>query len=180
MTCWFPRHRLKRDNCTGEVNERAVVLCFSLGAYSDTAKVVVPAVGPLDHPTPGFAARAAHKARFASTTNVWPHATCTSLPFRVVVVVPVVETKVLWSPRPTRTVDENRVERGAHHPLVVDVGAGQCERDGDAVPIGQNIAFCAEFSAIGGIGTRDVPPFGAFTLALSSDAHSRSRPIFSW
>ena len=76
--------------------------------------------------------------------------------------------------------DGNGIECGAHHPLVMDVGASQRDRDGNPAAVGQNMTFCAEFSTIGRTGARDVPPLGAFTEALSSDAHSRSSPTFSW
>ena len=120
------------------------------------------------------------RERLAPAANVRLHTALACFLLAIVVVVALVQADVLGPPWPTRSVDECRIECGADHPLVVDVRAGQRDREGNPAPVGQNVALAAEFSAIGGIGTREVPPFGAFTEALSSDAHSRSRPHFSW
>ena len=83
-------------------------------------------------------------------------------------------------PTPASTREErNRVERFADHVHVVHVGAGQRDGKRDALPVGQDVPFGAEFCAIGRAGAREVPPFGAFTLALSIDAQSHSMPTLS-
>jgi len=176
----FSRSCLNDHDRTRQVDERAVMLCLPLPANSQAAEVVVPTVGALDHPTPRPAAHAADQGRFAPAANVRSHAALACLVLAILVVVALVEADVLWSTRSTRGADRNRIKRGAYHPLVVDVRAGQRDGEGDPAPVGQNVAFCAEFSAIGRIGAREVPPLGAFTEALSSDAHSKSRPHFSW
>ncbi len=140
----------------------------------------MPAVGALDYPPPRFPTHAADKWRFAAPTNMWLHTARTRFLLGVIVVVALVQTKVFGQQRLEQSPDGNGIERGAHHPLVMDVGASQRDRDGDSATVGQNMAFGAEFSTIGRIGARDVPPLGAFTEALSSDAHSRSSPTFSW
>ena len=105
---------------------------------------------------------------------------CNAAPFRfgfaVLVIVAFVEADVLRTPRPARSANGDRIERLADHPLVVDVGAGQREANWYAATIGQYMALGAELSAIGGIGTGKVPPFGAFTEALSSDDQFQSIP----
>jgi len=165
---------------TRQVDERAVALSLPLPANSQAAEVVVPTVGALDHPTARFAAHAANERWFAPAANVRSHAALACLVLAILVVVALVEADVLWSARSTRGSDRDCIKRGAYHPLVVDVRAGQRDGEGDPAPVGQNVAFCAEFSAIGRIGARELPPFGAFTEALSSDAHSKSSPHFSW
>jgi hypothetical protein len=176
----FSRSCLNDHDRTRQVDERTVVLGLSLPANSQAAEIVVPTVGTLDHPTAWFAAHAAHEGRFAPAANVRSHAAFACLVLAILVVVALVEADVLWPARSSRGADRDRIKRGAYHPLVVDVRAGQRDGEGDTTPVRQNVAFCAEFSAIGRAGAREVPPFGAFTEALSSDVHSRSSPTFSW
>jgi hypothetical protein len=156
------------------------MLGLSLPANSQAAEIVVPTVGTLDHPTPRFAAHAANERWFAPAANVRSHAALACLVLAIPIVVALVEADVLWPARSTRGADRDRIKRGAYHPLVVDVRASKRDGEGDPAPVRQNVAFCAKFSAIGRIGAREVPPFGAFTEALSSDVHSRSSPTFSW
>ena len=171
---------LNGDNCACQIHKGTVILCLSLPAYSQTAKVVVPAVCALDDPASRFAANTTNQRRLTAAANVWLHTALTCLFLGVVVVVALVQADVLGTSWSARSVDRHRIECGAHHPLVVYVGTGQRDGEGNPAPVGQNMALGAEFSAISGIGTREVPPFGAFTEALSSDAHSRSRPHLSW
>lgn len=176
----FPPGCLNDHDRASQVDECAVVLRLSLPTNSETTEVVVPAIGAFNYPTSRLAAHAADQGRLAPTPDVWPHAALAGLILGVVVVVPFVQADMLGPSRPARPTDEDGIERGTDHPLVVNVGAGQRDGERNSAPIGQNMAFCAEFSAIGRIGASEVPPFGAFTEALSSDAHSRSRPHFSW
>jgi len=140
----------------------------------------VPTVGALDNPASWFSPNATHQRRLASAPNVRLHVTVAGLLLAVLVVVTLVQAKMLGQQRPAAVLKGDGVQRGTDHPFVVGVGAGQRDGQGNTVPVGQNMPFGAEFSAIGGIGARDVPPLGAFTEALSSDAHSRSSPTFSW
>ena len=128
----------------------------------------------------GPTANAAKQRLLATASHVRSHTALACLGPAVVVVVALIQADVLRSPRTARSIDCNGVERGTHHPLVVDVRARQGHGEWDATPIRQNVAFCAEFSAIGWTRAREVPPLGAFTEALSSDAHSRSSPHLSW
>ena len=140
----------------------------------------MPAIGALDYPPPRFPTHAAYKRRFAAPTNVWLHTARKCLLLGIIVVVAFVQTEVFGQHRLEHSPDGNGSECGANHPLVVDVGARQRDREWDSATVGQNVAFCAEFSTIGRTGARDVPPLGAFTEALSSDAHAKSSPTFSW
>jgi hypothetical protein len=92
------------------------------------------------------------------------------------VVVSLVETEVLGTARATRRAEDHRVEHLAHEPLVVDVGASDFCGQRNAPSVGQNVAFDATFRAVGRVGAREVPPFGAFTMALSSDDHFHWMP----
>lgn len=152
----------------------------SFPSDAEPAKVVVPTVGTLDDPAPSFfSANGAGEGGLAAASDVWLDPTSTRFSLGFGVVVSFVETDVLGTPAPTWTKEGNRVQGLAHHVHVVDVGTGERDRQRDTLAVGQNVTFCAEFSTIGWIGAGEVPPFGAFTLALSNDAQSHSMPTFS-
>lgn len=94
----------------------------------------------------------------------------------VVIVVTLVEAEVLRATGPAGRGDNHRIERLANHPLVVDVRPSQGDAEYDAAPVGDDMAFRSELSTIGRIGTREFPPLGAFTEALSSEAQAHSIP----
>lgn len=171
---------LKANQRTSELNEGEVIVGGTLPPDPQRAKVVVPAVGSFDHPAPGLlASNGAGEGGLSATPNVRPDAAIASLAFGLLVVVPLVQAEILRTPGPSRRTQRNRVERLADHVHVVDVRPRERHRQRDALAIGQDMAFCAQFCAIGRIGAREVPPFGALTLALSSDAQSHSRPTLS-
>jgi len=136
----------------------------------------VPTIGALDDPATRTPANASDEGRFSAPTNVRLDASSANRGFAILVVVSFVETKVARTARPSRRSNGNRIERLAHHPLVVDVGAGQRDANRDATAVGQHMTFGAQLAAIGGIGAREVPPFGAFTEALSSEDQFQSMP----
>lgn len=142
-----------------------------------SAKVVMPAVGSFNDPAPRLlAADGASEGGLSPTPNMRPDPASASLAFGLVIVVPFVEAEVLRAAGPSRRTQWNCVERPADHVHVVDVGSRERHRQRDALAVGQDVAFGAEFCAIGRIGAGKVPPFGALTLALSSDAQSHSMP----
>lgn len=161
------------------MNEREVVGPFSLVTNEQAAEEVVPAVGSLDDPPARLSTHTADERLFASPSNVWDDASIADFAFGVGVVEALVQAEVRRPTRPARRPKHDGVERRASHPLVVDVRSGDLDGDRDAASIGQDVAFCAEFCAIGRIGARVVPPFGAFTLALSSEHHFKSTPTRS-
>jgi hypothetical protein len=161
------------------VDEREVVRGFPFVTDKQGAKSVVPAVRPLDDPTSRLATNAPNERLFTSTADVRDHAPIPNLALGVLIVEALVEAEVVWSPRPTGPAEDHGIERRAGHPFVVDVRRGHLHPDRDASSVGQNVAFRAEFCTIGRIGARVVPPFGAFTLALSSEHHLRSTPTRS-
>jgi hypothetical protein len=161
------------------MKEGEVIGAFPLVPDDQAAEQVVPAVGPFDDPAARLATHAADKGLFASPADVWDDAPIADLAFGVRVVEALVQAEVRRSPRPAWRAKHDGVERGAGHPLVVDIGSGDLDGDGDAARVGQDMAFRAEFCTIGRIGARVVPPFGAFTLALSREHHFKSTPTRS-
>jgi len=153
------------------------VVADALPADPEGAKVVMPADCPLDDPSSGLlAANGTSESWFTAPTDVRCDASvaCFSLGLRIV--VPLVEADVSWTTSPAAGEEGHGVERRTQHVLVVDVGARDRHGQGDPPAVGQEVPFRAEFRAIGRVGPGEVPPFGAFTLALSRDAHSQSIP----
>ena len=70
-----------------------------------------------------------------------------------------------------RTAEHNRVERFGDEPLVVNVRARDLGCNRDSATICEYVALDPPLGAISRVGTRQVPPFGAFTIALSSEDH---------
>jgi len=161
------------------MKEGEVIGAFALVPDDQAAEQVVPAVGPFHNPAARLAPHAADERLFASPPDVRDHAPIADLAFGVRVVEALVQAEVRRAARPAWRPKHDGVERRAGHPLVVDVCSGDLDGDRDAARVGQDVAFCAEFCAIGRIGARVVPPFGAFTLALSREHHFRSTPTRS-
>jgi hypothetical protein len=161
------------------MDECEVVGGLALVTNEQPAKTVVPAIGSFYDPPTGLSANAAHERRFSAASNVRDDATIADLALGVRVVVAFVEAEIRRAAWTTRRAKHDSVEHRSGHPLVVDVRRGDLDGERDATPVRQNVAFCAEFCTIGRIGARVVPPFGAFTLALSSEHHFRSTPTRS-
>ena len=161
------------------MDEREVVGGLAFVTNEQRAKAVVPAIGSFDDPATRSSANAAHERRFSAASNMRDHATIADLAIGVREVVALVEAEILRATWPAWRAKHDSVEHRSGHPLVVDVRRGDLDGDRDAATVRQNVAFCAEFCAIGRIGARVVPPFGAFTLALSSEHHFRSTPTRS-
>ena len=161
------------------MKEREVIGAFPLVPDEQAPEQVVPAVGPFDDPAARLATHAADERLFSSPPDVWDDAPIADLAFGVRVVEALVQAKIRWPPRPAWCAKHDSVERRTGHPLVMHVRSGDLDGDRDTARVGQDMAFCAEFCAIGRIGARVVPPFGAFTLALSSEHHFKSTPTRS-
>jgi|SRR5579872_1072980 len=158
------------------MNESEVVGGLALVTNKQSSETVVPAVGSFDDPAAWLSATAAHERWFASASNVRNHAAITDLALGVCVVEAFVQAEIRGATWPAWRAKDDGVERRSGHPFVVDVRGRDLDGDRDAAALRQDVAFCAEFCAIGRIGARMVPPFGAFTLALSSEHHFRSMP----
>jgi len=164
------------DERAGHVNERQMVLSNRLPANAERAEVVVPAVGALDDPASRPTADAADKWLFAATTNTRHYAAASRFSRADREVVAFVETQMAGSTWPAGRAQLHCIEHDADEPHVVDVGSAQCDGNRDATAVAKDMAFGAELAAIGGIGPGEVPPFGAFTEALSSEHQVQSIP----
>lgn len=157
--------------------KREIVRGNRFPADKQSAIAVMPTIRSLDHPASWLLAPdRSGEWRFASATDVWPYSSRAGFLFRLLVVVALVQADVLWPAWATWREKHDGVHRVPQHVLVVNVGARQRHRQRDPVRVGQNVAFGAEFCAIGRVWTGKVPPFGAFTLALSSEHQLKSRP----
>lgn len=148
----------------------------SLPAHEETAEAVVPGVRSLHDPTPRLAADHADQRLFTASSNMRtdaPQADCRS---DVRVVVALVETDVLGAPRTSRAAHDDSVEHFTDHRAIRHVGAGDQCGERNATTVGQDVAFDATFRPIRRIWAREVPPFGAFTEALSRELHFQAMP----
>jgi len=164
------------DEPAGEMKESQIVGANSFPAYEQTAEAVVPGVGALDHPPARLPLDAAEQGLLAAATNVGRDPASPNSRLRIAVVVALVEAEMLRPAWPTRSAQDHRVERLGNEPLVVDVGAGDLGGQRDAAAVGQDVALDAAFRTVRGVGAREVPPFGAFTMALSSEDHLHWMP----
>lgn len=148
----------------------------SLPAHEETAESVVPGVRSLHDPPPRLAAHHADQRLLAASSNMRADAAQTDGRGYVRVVVALVETEMLGTPRTSGAAHDDGIEDFTDHRAVWHVGAGDECGERDAATVGQNVAFDATFRAVRRIWAREVPPFGAFTEALSSEAQAHSMP----
>jgi len=149
----------------------------ALPADAQGPVVVVPAVRSLDDPPPGLlAANRSGQWRFSSTANMRHDVALPRFSLWFLVVVALVEAEVVWATATVLSTEDDRIERLADHAHVGDVRSGQRDAEGNAATVGQDVALGAELGAIGRIGPGELPPFGAFTEALSREAHAQSIP----
>jgi hypothetical protein len=168
--------RFERDQGAGDLNEREIVVGNSLPADEQSAELVVPGVGPFNHPSAGLAADAPNHPPFTPSADVRHDSTPSNLVLAVGVVVALVQAKMFGAPWSAAAAKYGRVECRPDHPLVVPVRAGDDHRQWNAAGICQDVPFRAGFRTIGRIGAGEVPPFGAFTVALSIEHQVRSTP----
>ena len=83
---------------------------------------------------------------------------------------------MLGAPRSARAAQRHCVEDLIDHGGVGHVRAGDQRADRHAATVGENVPFYATFRAIGRVRPREVPPFGAFTEAVSSELHFHAMP----
>ena len=69
----------------------------------------------------------------------------------------------------------NGVEQRVEHPAVMDVRAAEAHCQGNASPVGDDVALRARAPAIGGVGAGDFAPLFAAMDALSMQARVQSR-----
>lgn len=156
-------------------------MCTStLPAYEQASEAVVPRVRSLDDPASCLSAYLADQWLFAAASDVWSNSAKANRRRDVRIVVAFVETKVRGTSRPARTTHDNGVEHLVDHAGVRDIRTGNERGDRHAASIGQDVPFDAAFRAICRVRTREVPPFGAFTEALSNELHFNATPRRPW
>ena len=160
------------------MDERQVVLRNRLPSNSEGAEIVVPAVGAFHDPAARPTTPTAERI-LPTATNVRSDPASSDLLFAIRVVVALVEADVARATRPTRRAQRYCVEGLRNHPLVVDVRTGKRNCQRNTASVGQDVALGAELGTIGRIGTCEVPPFGAFTEALSREDQVQSIPRLS-
>ena len=90
----------------------------------------------------------------------------------VVIVITLIGAQVLFNRQWRRPGAGQRIQCRSKMDLVMVVGSRQCYSQGDSLTIDDEVAFCAEFSPVGRVLARFIPPFtGAETVTLSSDCH---------
>jgi hypothetical protein len=148
----------------------------SLPAYEQTAEAIVPRVRALDDPAPRFAAYLADQRLLAAPSNVRSNSAKANRRRDVRIVVAFVEAQVRWASRTARAAHDHRVEHVADHRGVGLVRSADQRSYRHATAVGQDVPFYATFCAVRRVRPREVPPFGAFTEALSSELHFQAMP----
>jgi hypothetical protein len=164
------------DESAGEVQESKVMSANPLPAHEQRAKAVVPSVGALHDPAAWLALDAPQQRLLTAASDVRSDPASSDGRLGVGVVVTLVEAEVPGAAGAARSASDHRVERLADEPLVVDVGARDLGGQWDPPTVGQDLAFDAALRAIRGVRASEVPPFGAFTMALSSEDHFHWMP----
>lgn len=147
-----------------------------LPAYEQTTESIVPRVRALDDPTPRLATHFADEGLFAAPPDVRSNSAEPNRRSYVRVVVAFVEAQVLGASRAARATHDNRVEHLANHRGVWHVRSADQRCDRHATAVGQYMAFYAAFRPVRRVWPREVPPFGAFTEALSRELHFHAMP----
>ena len=164
------------DEGAGQMKEGKVVGADSLPAHEQSAEAVVPGVGALHHPAARLPLDAAEQGFLTAASDVGGDPSDADGGLGVLEVVAFVEAQVLGPAWASRRAHDHRVERLSNQPLVVDVGAGDLGGQRNAAPVGQDVPLYAALRTIRGVRARAVPPFGAFTMALSSEDHFHWMP----
>lgn len=157
-----------------------MVLAFDLPADLQCSEVVVPAVRPLDHPTPRPPLHAADERLLAATTNVRGDASTTNCLLGIPIVESLIEAQILGPTRSTTSSNTDSIQRRLNEAFVVHVRTSDHDANRDAFRVGEDTAFDARFSAVRGVRPREVPPFGALAMAPSNEHQRRSNPRTWW
>lgn len=162
---------LIRDEGRRKVHEGQVVPRFHFPADEQRAKAIVPPVRSLDNPAPGLPMHTANQGWLALLPNVGRDAACAHCGVTISKRVALVETAVARAPNPAPPFEHDRIERRGQGPFVVEIRAAQHDRERDATPLGQEMALRAELRPVGWVRSREIPPFGAFTITESNAPH---------
>ncbi len=147
-----------------------------LPAYEQATESIVPRVCTLDDPTPRLAAHFADKGLFAAPPDVRSNSAKANRGSYVRVVVALVEAQVFGASGAAWATHDNCVEHIANHRGVWHVRSADQRCDRHAAAVGQDMAFYAAFRPVRRVRPREVPPFGAFTEALSRELHFQAMP----
>lgn len=148
----------------------------SFPAHEQPPEAVVPRVRTLDDPASRLAAYLADERLFAAPSDVRSNSAQANRGRYVRVVVAFVETQVLGAPRAARAAHDHGIEHVVDHRGVRHVRSADERGDWHAAAVGQNVPLYATFRAVRRIWPREVPPFGAFTEALSRELHFHAMP----
>jgi hypothetical protein len=138
----------------------------------------MPAVCPLDHPAVGSLPSLPWRGSHAAMRDVGDVTSSLRRESDVGRVVSLISAQVLLNRSWRRSGGDQRVECRSNMDLVMVVGSRECHSQGDSLTVDDEVALCAELSAVGRVFARFIPPFtGAETVTLSSDCHFQSMPL---
>lgn len=136
----------------------------------------MPSVRALNDPPPWRAAYLSDQRLLTAPSDVRLDPAYADCGHHVRIVVALVQTEMLRASRPTWATHDDGVEHLADHTRVWDVRARDDCGNWHAATIGQNVPLYATFCPVRRIWSREVPPFGAFTEALSKELHFNAAP----
>ena len=164
------------------MEHREVGVGAFLPAGEDAAEAIQPGVGAFDDPTAGAeAGLALDRLRFfATAADVRSEAELLGEFAYLVVVVAAVEAEPLRRLRcRCRSLDRDRLDRGAAELEVVQVRARWRNPERDALALGEERSFRPFLALSVGFGPVCSPPSGALVIAASIASHSHSIPCLA-
>ena len=167
------------DQAAGEVEHGEVGVGAFLPAGEDTAEAVEPGVGAFDDPAAGAEAGLVFDRLgfFAAATDVGCEAELAGELVHLGVVVALVEAETLRSlPGRLGSFDRDRLDCLPGELEVVQVRARCCDRDRDALTLGEEAPLSPFLALSVGFGPVLAPPTGALPIAPSIASHSHSIP----
>jgi hypothetical protein len=157
-----------------------VVLGFSLPSNQEPTKAVVPAVGALDDPATGYALVPAHQWRLPTTPGVADDAPTPQAIIHDLVVVALIEAAILRaSSLGSGRIGRGPIDRWHCHPHIGHICSAEREPEWDPAPVCEDVPLRPTLGAICGVRAREVPPFGALTMALSREVQFHPMPFFT-
>lgn len=167
--------RLKADDGAGQDGEGEVNVGPALVSEGEAPEFREPGECALDDP--------AMLSEMTTALNALPgnamlDAAFGASPATAGIVIPLVGMQLagpMARPATLAMNGRNGVEQRIEHPAVMDVCAAEAHRQGNASPVGDDVAFRAGAPAIGGVGAGDFAPLFAAMDALSMQARVQSR-----
>jgi len=153
------------------VYERQVVSGFELPPDEQRPKPIMPTVRALHDPASRLAVHSPEQRRLALLADVRRDPPRSHRRVAIAEGIAFVEAAVLGAPHAASTSEHHGIERRSQRPLVMQIRPAQNDRERDAAAIGQNMALRAALGSVGWVRSREIPPFGAFTITESSAPH---------